>query len=156
MAKPGPKRTPTRLLKIRGSWLAGQRDVEPKPVGSVPVVPAWFDDIQTEGWLWATEELRGMNMLHRADQASLMALAINYAVVVRAGQLLRSATTVDGFDSTSGIFNAFNKADASLRRWCSELGLTPSGRAGLAVNSEDLPKGVDRFVLRKAAGASSD
>lgn len=51
MSKPGPKPTPARVLKMRGSWRAGEREETEIPAdGIVPHAPEWIEGRAREMW----------------------------------------------------------------------------------------------------------
>lgn len=152
MARPGPKRTPTKILKMRGSWLAGVRDVEPQPGAGDPITPDWLTDPEAVAcWRWATEQLRGMGMLHLADQRRLESLCQNYAVWVRCAKAI-NAMDADTQERARGLAADMFKANDAVRRACDDLGFSPAARADMAKCSEDVNVSIGgaRFAIREA------
>ena len=50
MGKRGPTRTPTSVLKLRGSWRAKTRGDEPTPQEGVPESPDWLSEDEQSVW----------------------------------------------------------------------------------------------------------
>lgn len=44
MAKPGPRPTPTQVLRLRGSWRSKRNPTEPQPEAAKPEAPPWLSD----------------------------------------------------------------------------------------------------------------
>ena len=67
MAKPGPKPTPTKTLKLRGSWRAGERKDEPQPAEGIPDKPEWLSDHASIIWDQMCEQIDSMGLLTKVD-----------------------------------------------------------------------------------------
>jgi len=68
---PGPPRTPTAILKARGSWLADRNSDEPLPEKGIPDLPDGFDGEVKAVWDELTEILDAMNVLTKADRLAV-------------------------------------------------------------------------------------
>ena len=50
MGKRGPPRTPTSVLKLRGSWRGNVRGDEPEPKHDRPQFPEWLSAEERAAW----------------------------------------------------------------------------------------------------------
>lgn len=71
MGQRGPKPTPTKVLKLRGSWLAKTRDGEPQPPSELPPCPAWLDRASKELFRTLARQLVEAGILTRLDRQAL-------------------------------------------------------------------------------------
>lgn len=84
MGKPGPPRTPTKILKARGSWLAPAREKlntepEPVPILSVPPAPHYFTGLALECWRDTAASLIQSKVLADTDLRCLECYCVTYA-----------------------------------------------------------------------------
>jgi phage terminase small subunit len=64
--KPGPRPTPTPILKLRGSWRGKDRpDSEVEP--NLPKMPRWLSPEQKQEWQHIVPELDDLGVLQRVD-----------------------------------------------------------------------------------------
>ena len=70
MGKRGPKPTPTKILKIRGSWRAETRDGEPVADGDV-ARPIWLKGQAQKKWDELVPILKRMDVIGEIDAGSL-------------------------------------------------------------------------------------
>jgi phage terminase small subunit len=78
MGKRGPKREPTRTLKLRGSWKAKDRsDIEVTPAYSEP--PAWLDDVAKEHWHDVVAKIAKIGIISDFDWPLLADLCDSYS-----------------------------------------------------------------------------
>lgn len=71
MGQRGPKPTPTKILKLRGSWLAKTRDGEPQPRCELPPCPAWLDSLSKSLFRTLAKQLVEAGILTRLDRQAL-------------------------------------------------------------------------------------
>ena len=121
---PGPPKTPTNILNMRGSWRGGARDKEPEPDRSVPECPEWLLDDAKSKWVELVPQLAAMGVLGTCDRGAL----------ARYCQLWARWRAVE---EAGGDTNQSLKLSAALIRLEKEFGLTPAARAGLAVEKAD-------------------
>lgn len=77
---PGPKRTPTAVLKLRGSALAKRRAGEVKPPPGVPAMPAGLSEAAAAAWGGFVSEFGQVpGLLTVLDRALLETLATTSA-----------------------------------------------------------------------------
>lgn len=154
MAKPGPKRTPTPILKMRGSWLAGQRDGEPAVPDTEPAMPDWLDAEAAAEWDRLVPVLRHMGLLSVADQGMLAALCVAWGRLVEAVRDERIGTS--NWQQRSALAARVNAASKTYVGLAAEFGLSPAARSRVQVSSpepQDVPAGASRFAIRKAEEA---
>jgi phage terminase small subunit len=72
MGTRGPKRTPTKILKMRGSWRANAREGEPIPASKAPPCPRWLTE-KAERSVWRTlvARLMALGIIGEIDQFAL-------------------------------------------------------------------------------------
>jgi P27 family predicted phage terminase small subunit len=71
MGSRGPKPTPTKVLKLRGSWLATTRHGEPQPTVELPPCPAWLDPLSKSLFRTLAKQLVELGILTRIDRQAL-------------------------------------------------------------------------------------
>lgn len=71
MGARGPKRTPTEILKKRGSRLVGSRRGEPTADPTIPKKPEWVKKKAAFYWKNAVKVLSAMGVLATADAVAL-------------------------------------------------------------------------------------
>jgi phage terminase small subunit len=114
MGRRGPPRTPTALLKLRGSWRAKTRQDEPQPPPGLPVCPDWLNPEEAAEWqrlvalLAASDVVSVLDATELARYCRLLVKWRNYKDPTRPGAV-RIAPT--------------------LAQLSAEFGLTPASRA---------------------------
>ncbi len=164
---PGPKRTPTKVLEARGSWLADARGKEPKPAPGAPECPDWLSDDARPIWFRICGHLEAMGLLHACDEAAIARHAQLMARYIRVeariqgyadweAQIPEGTTgkdlasimmTLDKWHMRAG---ALNDKLLKLER---EFGLTPSARAGMAIETKNPEenRGKNRYFAKASA-----
>ncbi len=72
MGSRGPPRTPTAILKARGSWLVKHREeTEPKPPRGRPTCPRWLKNEARAEWKRLVVLLDDMGVITKADGNAL-------------------------------------------------------------------------------------
>ncbi len=143
MGKRGPPRTPTSVLKFRGSWRGNARGDEPEPKRDRPECPDWLTGEERAAWDRVVVLLESMHVLTVADGAQLERYC-RYLVRWRqceriigkftGDDLLIGGLTNDGMRPV--IRNAWSESHrlaCELRRIEAQFGLTPAARASLNV-----------------------
>jgi len=137
--KMGRPRTPTRLLKARGSKMARYRKEEPQPPDGIPKIPSWISKAGREHWLEIAGQLQLMGVLTRVDQAGLVLLVDALAQYIKARDEVDESgiTTVTekGYEIQRPVVAARNNAWERVLKLLKEYGLTASSRAGLKVEN---------------------
>lgn len=119
MGNRGPQKTPTAVLKARGSWRAVVRKDEPALSPSLPKCPRWLNDDAKKFWKKIAPHVFNMGIMTDADEFQL-ALLCDQAVFYQKA-------------SEDRDMGACTKILPSLMKLCGKFGLSPSDRAGLAV-----------------------
>ena len=143
MGKRGPPRTPTSVLKLRGSWRGNARGDEPEPAHDRPDCPEWLSAEERAAWDRVDELLESMRVLTVADGAQLERYC---RCLVRWRQCERIIGKFAGDDLLIGgltndgmrpvIRNAWSESHrlaCELRRIEGQFGLTAAARACLNV-----------------------
>ena len=157
MGQRGPARTPTSILKLRGSWRAKMRGDEPAPDQRAPECPEWLSAEERAVWERVTALLAEMRLLTVADGAQLERYC-RYSVRWRQCERIMAKFTTDdmlvGGLTNEGmrpvIRNAWTESHrlaAELRRIEAQFGLTPAARASLNV----IPKPEKPVSARRRA-----
>lgn len=143
MGERGPARTPTRLLDLRGSWRAKLRKDEPQPDRSRPQCPRWLRTEAKRAWKRLVPQLEAMGVLARCDRNALARYCQTFAKWRECEEWLMQNGSVfpikDGSGQPVGLGEFPQVARAmrlgeQLLRLEKQFGLTPSARAGLAID----------------------
>lgn len=148
MGKRGPRKTPTGILQLRGSWRAGvgKRISEVKVKSEVPNPPAMLNREGKAEWKRVVKELDALGLIAKIDRAGLSILCNAWSDYVGArSQLKKLKDRI--YENEKGEIKAhpfvkiMNDALTQWHRMCKEFGMAPASRAGLAPTSK--PKAVD-------------
>ena len=72
MGTRGLPKTPTEILRARGSYLADTRIDEPKPSKTRPKILPGFSSVVKQCWKWLTPQLEAMGILGKCDRNAMM------------------------------------------------------------------------------------
>ena len=169
MAKPGPKRTPTKTLKLRESRLVRYRGDEPTPPDGKPAMPSWLTAAGKKCWKRVSADLDAMGLLAKTDENALarycdcwdrwrkaqafLAERGDYYVQRGPDFLNDQGETVKGPTIKMIKFPQvliYERLTVILSRTEQEFGLNPSARAGLAKPKPKTSKGKARFFNQGA------
>lgn len=148
MGRRGPAPTPTAILRLRGSRLAGQRGDEPRPPRAAPARPDWLDDEGRAAWQQLVPMLRRMRVLTKIDGNALARYCQTWVRWRRAEEFIARNGEVYTLKDDKGQVRCVmqwpqvsiaNKLAIQLLRLEQEFGLTPSARTRIQV---DLPREV--------------
>ncbi len=133
MGKRGPAPTPTKTLKLRGSWRAKAREGEPQPEAGIPPMPAWLSARGKECWRWLVKNV-SPGMVTKLDRLGMAMLCEAYG----------------GWRADPQNERTFMQ----LLRLMDRFGLTPAARASLKVlPTKEKPKDdKGRFFSKAGAG----
>lgn len=154
MGRRGPPKTPTRILKLRGSPVAKQREKSAVQVPSKkPTCPRWLDKDARAVWHLLIPQLAAVGLVTKLDRNALTMYCRLFSRWVQAEKFLQERGTshplrrvtkdgdgkerviVVGFQ----IFPQVREADSlasQLLRLEQNFGLTPSARASLQTSVE--------------------
>jgi P27 family predicted phage terminase small subunit len=79
MSKPGPKKTPTAVLKLRGSWRGKARANEPELPGGTPECPEWLTGEAKARWNRLAPLLAKAGLLTQGDDMILAMLCQSWS-----------------------------------------------------------------------------
>ncbi len=140
MAGKGPMRTPTAVLKARGSKLAKHRTGEPKFDRGQPTCPTWLTAEAKAEWRRIIGQLDTAGLMTLADRAALAAYCDAWADYVRAAAELKSALAKDGIGYAEavrqGIVGSKAKAREAMLKAADRFGLSPAVRARVKANDD--------------------
>lgn len=145
---PGPRPTPTAILKLRGSEL-GDRPDEPQPAEGAPRKPDHLRELAGEAWEWLCNTLEEMGLLVRSDVAIMALYCETWADYVtnrenlgKVGPVMISQKTGQPYMSPFFMIDATLKGQ--LLKIMAELGLTASARTRIDVHPARGPAGVQK------------
>lgn len=140
MAKRGPKRKPTKLLKLRGSRRAEERPKnEPIPVEGMPKPPEWLKGEGLAEWRRKAPLLYEQGTLALIDDVILAAYCRSWQLFVEIEKMMQKQKYVISRKNGSKMKNPLavmrNEALDRMVKYASELGIGASSRSGI-----NLPK----------------
>ena len=153
MGRRGPPRTPTSMLKLRGSWRAGRRGDEPKPPVACPPCPSWLRPEAKKAWRSHSKQLAAARILTKLDIEALARYCqllaklreAEAAIAQGAYYVERDADgKIKAIHEIPQVARALAYSDALLRLE-REFGLTPAARANLSVPAEPVEGGLASF-----------
>ncbi len=156
MGKRGPARTPTRILKMRGSWRADAREGEPEPDASRPRCPAWLRKEAKRAWKELIPQLEAMGILAKCDRNPLARYCQTLAQwkateqwIMKHGDAYPEKDArgkIIGLKEYPQVSRALRLSEALLRLE-KQFGLTPAARADLAIekHNPDENRGKNNF-----------
>jgi P27 family predicted phage terminase small subunit len=147
---PGPKKTPTETLKIRGSWRAKGRTNEPKPVAGVPECPSWLAGEAKAEWDRQVVDLDQRKLLAKSYRTALVMFCEAWGTYVEALADIRANghtyITDKGNEVQRPIVGIMHKAFERAAKLGAQFGFSPSAAADLKVNeTQEKPSGKSRF-----------
>lgn len=146
MGRRGPRKTPTGILNLRGSWRAGQRVGEVKVKSEVPTPPAMLSREAKAEWKRVVKELDALGLIAKLDRAALTILCNAWGDYTAARKDLKKEGS-NTYSNDKGEIKAhplvkiMNDAISQWCRMCKEFGMAPASRAGLSPTAK--PKAVD-------------
>ena len=146
----GPVKTPTEILKIRGSWRAKTRKGEPQPTDGLPAAPRWLGKEEQSVWRAMRRDIESLGV-GRLPDANALARYCCLWVRWKVASLFLAAhgESYELLDIKGNVrchmpypqVATVNKLSILLLRIEQEFGLTPAARARLSVDvSGRLPK----------------
>ena len=134
----GPPRTPTEVLRKRGSWLANRNPREPRPKRGRPVCPRWISKRAKRAWKELIPLLDAMGVLALIDRNALIRYVQSWAAWREAHEFLNKHGSSYPLKDKSGKavgFKAFPQVkmvaelSAQLGRLEGQFGMTPAARS---------------------------
>lgn len=135
MGKRGPKRTPTLILRQRGSWLAGTRAGEPQFASGAPEPMGELDMEARRVWDRLLPMLLERGVVTRADGLALTCLCRAWSRFAAAEALLAkdglTTTTALGGIKPHPAVAISNAAWAQIVKGCAMFGINPADRSSV-------------------------
>ncbi len=151
---PGPKKTPTKILALRGSWIANTRKDEPSLPTGIPECPEWVTGKARKFWSQISPLIDSLRVSTQVDGVAIGLLVNALALYLDAKKIVDVCGIISITDKCTEFQNpavgVMNNAWDRVMKACREFGLTPSARAGLktyASNEEKDP--LAEFVAKK-------
>ncbi len=153
MGGKGPPKTPTNILKTRGSWRANTRKAEPTPAPGRPTRPAWLKGVAAKKWAELVPQLDDMGVLTKIDGTALSRYCALWARWRDAEDWIAENSDVVEWVDKQGVPGArlHPKARVAsdlathLHRLEAQFGLTPSARASLTVQPKPAESTLERY-----------
>lgn len=147
MGKRGPPRTPTNILKMRGSWRAKERTDEPKPeIPSDIACPEWVPEDGKRLWDEVVPPLFHAGLMTSVDVLGLARYCEAFHQYLACVRFLERKGTAHPITDERGrviAVRAFpqlaqrNALADQMQRLEREFGMTPAARANLARPPEE-------------------
>ena len=165
MGERGPAKTPTHILKLRGSWRADAREGEPTPDRSRPRCPIWLAKEAKRAWRELVPQLEHMGLLAKCDRNAIVRYCQTLAMWREAQEWLMEHGTVHPEKDAAGRVVGLReyphvarviRLSEVLARLEKQFGLTPAARANLAVAKPEKPeenRGRERFFQKSLGRA---
>ena len=145
-SKSGREKKPTLLKLVTGN--PGRRPIntsEPEPLPGEIVAPAWLDEDALKKW---SEVLQLCPWITAADADTLALYCDSYSHYRKAQRLSIKTPvvkTLEGKLIKNPAWTARNEAFNQMRSAGSELGLSPSSRAGISGGGEKRDKLAEKY-----------
>ena len=141
MGKRGPAPKPTALKRLEGN--PGKRPMnaaEARPAERRPNCPVWLDDVAKREWRRLARDLHEAGLLTFVDRDALAAYCASLAEYILADEYVRRHgrifETKNGYRMPDPMVAIRNRALKDVLVWARELGLTPSARSSIHVETE--------------------
>lgn len=139
MGQRGPAKTPSIMLKARGSWRGDENELEPSDEVAAPEIPAGLNKAAREHWEWIVPRLLTRRTLSEVDLGFLAIMCIEWAEYMLAMKDLEKLKKQKGnykghlIDHPrvrmKGCFDRYSKAAI-------QFGLSPSAKARVQATPE--------------------
>ncbi len=149
----GRKPKPTWLKIVEGN--PGKRPLnerEPRPKMKAPERPKWLKGVARKEWEWVVPMLERLRIITEIDKGILVGYCVAYAALVDAekkikkhGDLMR---TPSGYLQQSPYVGMRNRALDQLRKFESELGMSPSSRSRIVTGDFGNDEGGEDLLTR--------
>ena len=138
----GRKALPAALHMARGTYRPGRHNADaPEPAKGLLPPPDHLDDTAKAEYLRAGKLLDKCRTLTQADMVGLACYAAAWSRLIEGETKLKETGLVikspAGFPCISPYLSIVRQATEELRKWSSELGLTPAARTKLKAAPAD-------------------
>ncbi len=149
MGRRGPPPTPTPQLRLANSKLVKNRKDEPEPSSTTPRMPTWLRPEAKTIWKRVVPQLQQMGVLGNVDANALGRYCESHSRWTAAAMVVRKqGETAERKNAEGDVYMIAQRPEAklmatlneSLRKLEAEFGMTPAGRARLAVDLNESKK----------------
>lgn len=142
---PGPKRTPTNILKLQNTSAARVKEreaTEPDVAlfDEAPLPPPYLSDEAKEFWLEIVPALHSAKILAQSDIPALGTYCEAYSQWRKATDRVNKTGLViigsDGIPRINPYFTVAEKCARQMQRLWGEFGMTPASRSKIAVDKK--------------------
>jgi hypothetical protein len=138
----GRKKTPTAILRLRGSRRADDRPDEPEALRGVPIPPAWLSDRARDRWPEVCRALIGLGVLSAPYTVGVALLADAI------GDFAYWAERESENPRDCVAIGLKAKASERAMKYLEKFGGVPSAFASMKLPQEEKPvDGIDAFKL---------
>ena len=135
---PGPAKTPTATLKLRGSASkvsARRNEPQPKKTSALPRKPEHLKGDAAKFYKAVGKKILDMGVLTIVDHEALVVMCEEYGQYKEADKLCKTLLikTSNGNVIQNPAIGIRNKAREALKKSMSYFGMTPSSRASLSI-----------------------
>ena len=158
MGRRGPPPTPTKILALRGSWLAKTRPNEPVVPVEKPSMPDFLGDEAKGIWRKVTTQLYRAGLLAKVDGWMLARYCVLWVEWQHAGSWLTEygqaaiKVTAEGRPLAADLWpqaRLLMALSAELRRIEQHFGMSPSARAALGSPAPKASNDADQDAKAK-------
>ena len=146
---PGPAKTPTKTLKMRGSWRAKTRANEPSLPPEIPDCPEWLCEVGRAEWDRVVPLLEAQGVLTGIDGVVLALYCDAYAEFLATRAVVAESAYTIKTDKGNVIqhpaVGIMHRAWANVLKAAGRFGMDPPSRADLATDGKQQNKGKSRF-----------
>lgn len=148
----GPKPTPTKTLKLRGSWRAEGRGDLDDIESEAPLCPSWLSESAKQEWRFIVKLLLARGTIQRLDRS---VLATHCQAVADYRGLTEQINKFGGFRNDHvKAWNIREKVRVAIYQTTSQLGLSPADRARVPMKKQIVePKKKGGLAARLAHGS---
>lgn len=146
---PGPRPTPTGILRLRGSNEVSHRKDEPVPTKPLPECPDWINAEAKLVWAQVVPQLDAMGILGGIDANALSRYCQLWSRWKDAEQFIQKYGSTYSLNDEAGkpkCFQQFpevaiaHRLAAQLTKMEAEFGMTPSSRTRIQVEAKSKDK----------------
>lgn len=149
MGKRGPKKTPTHILKVRGSWRGDTRPNEPEAAPGVPDCPGWLQGEAKAEWERQVPDLCTRKLMSKSYRAALVMFCEAWGTYVECLADIAKGGLVyitdKGNEVQRPVVGVMHKAFDRAMKMGQQFGFSPSAKAGIQVDEQEKPSGKSRF-----------
>jgi P27 family predicted phage terminase small subunit len=158
MSKPGVKKKPTALKKIKGTLRKDRtlpNEMQPETISLYPPAPVFLGDAATKEWELIIPQIVDLGILAKVDMAMITAYCIEWGTYIEAERQLqdegRMTHAANGTVMQHPLNNLKNAALKQAIKLATEFGFTPSSRTSIGAPQKE-KKDPFEELLKQANG----